>query len=266
MTGGSASGDGTGGARTTALDPALAAELAGARVVDLPLRGEWMAPHTPASRIPSHGTDILGQRYAFDFVRFDPRRGAPDHPHGGPLSALTGIPTRDCPGWGEPIHAPLDGEVVAAHDGIAEPSRVVPLRQLALVIRNGLTFRPRPEKLPGILGNHVILRCGDVYAAFAHIAPATVAVKVGEAVRQGDVIGRVGTTGNSTMPHLHFQLMDDPDPLVARGVPCAFRALDVEDPDGGWRRVEASIPRSSERFRWADAATPADGGEVAGSA
>ena len=52
--------------------PAVAAELEGARIVDFPLRGEWRAVHTPASRIPSHGTDMLGQRYAFDFMRLDP--------------------------------------------------------------------------------------------------------------------------------------------------------------------------------------------------
>ena len=40
-------------------------------VVDFPLRGEWAAANTPAHRIPSHGTDMLGQRYAFDFVRID---------------------------------------------------------------------------------------------------------------------------------------------------------------------------------------------------
>ncbi len=232
------------------LGPALAAELLGARVVDLPLRGEWVAVHSPADRIPSHGTDILGQRYAFDFVRFDPRRGAPDHPRGGRLSALVGIPTRECPGWAESVHAPLDGEVVVAHDGIAEPGRVVPIRQLALVVKNGLTFRPTPGNLVRVMGNHVILRCGDVFAGFAHLVPGSVAVAAGDAVRTGDVLGRVGTTGNSTMPHLHFQLMDGPDPLTARGVACAFRAYEVEQADGSWRRVEGAIPRGIERIRW----------------
>ena len=37
------------------------AELADPRIVDFPLRGEWVAVHTPGSRIPSHGTDMLGQ-------------------------------------------------------------------------------------------------------------------------------------------------------------------------------------------------------------
>jgi hypothetical protein len=38
-------------------------------VVEAPLRGEWTALHTPAHRVPSHGTNHLGQRYAFDFIQ-----------------------------------------------------------------------------------------------------------------------------------------------------------------------------------------------------
>lgn len=40
-------------------------------VVQLPLRGEWSVEGTPAYRIPSDGTDLLGQRYAYDLVRTD---------------------------------------------------------------------------------------------------------------------------------------------------------------------------------------------------
>ena len=57
------------------LTPEQRSELAAAVVVDFPLRGEdWVAVNSPADRIPSHGVDILGQRYAFDFVRVDGRR------------------------------------------------------------------------------------------------------------------------------------------------------------------------------------------------
>jgi hypothetical protein len=38
-------------------------------VVGFPLRGEWVAVRTPVHGIPDHGTDLLGQRDAFDFVR-----------------------------------------------------------------------------------------------------------------------------------------------------------------------------------------------------
>ncbi len=228
--------------------PGSPSELEGALVVDFPLRGEWMAVQSPGSRIPSHGTDMLGQRYAFDLIRFDPRKGARYHPVGGLRALLVGVPTRECHGWGEPVHAPLEGVVVAARDGIPERSRIHPVRELALVLRNGLTFRPTSPHLHRVLGNHVILECGDVYAGFAHLAPGSVAVAAGQQVRVGDVLGRVGHTGNSTAPHLHFQLMDGPDPLTAHGVPCAFRAYEVER-DGAWQRVENAIPPSTDRIR-----------------
>jgi hypothetical protein len=44
-------------------------------VVGFPLEGEWLAARTPAYRIPSHGTDALGLRFAYDLVRTDHRRG-----------------------------------------------------------------------------------------------------------------------------------------------------------------------------------------------
>lgn len=225
-----------------------AAELEGALAVAFPLRGEWMAVHSPGSRIPSHGTDMLAQRYAFDLIRFDPDRKGRYHPTGGLRTLVLGVPTHECHGWGEPVHAPLHGEVVVARDGLPERARIHPLRELALVLKAGLTFKPTPYGLHRVLGNHVILRCDDVYAGFAHLTTGSVAVAPGQVVREGDVLGRVGHTGNSTAPHLHFQLMDGPDVLTARGVPCVFRAYEVWR-DGAWRRVERSVPTSTERIR-----------------
>ncbi len=117
-----------------------------------------------------------------------------------------------------------------------------------LALGNGLTFRPTPHHLHRVMGNYVILKCDDVYAGFAHLTTGSVAVEAGQQVRVGDTLGRVGHTGNSTAPHLHFQLMDGPDPLTARGVPCAFREYEVWR-DGGWRRVEHAIPRDTDRIR-----------------
>ena len=165
---------------TDPTDPPLPPELAGARVVDFPLRGEWAAVQTPAGRIPSHGTDMLGQRYAFDFIRFDPRPGARDRPAGGLRGLLFGVPTHECHGWGEPVHAPLDGEVVAAVDGVPERARVHVIRELFLVLRNGLLFRPTPEWVRRVVGNHVVLRHGADYSVFAHLTTGSVAVREGD--------------------------------------------------------------------------------------
>jgi hypothetical protein len=231
----------------TAPGEGLAGELAGAVVVDLPLRGEgWVAVTSPADRIPSHGVDMLGQRYAFDFLRVDDRPGLHAHPAGRLRGLLIGGRTRECYAWGAPVHAPMDGEVVRAVDGMDERGWLHPVRELAHAAFNALTFTP--SRLPRILGNHVVLRGDGAYAAFAHFARGSVSVEDGRRVQAGDLLGRVGHTGNSTMPHLHFQLMDSDDPLTAKGVPCAFREYEVRD-TGRWTVVRGGIPGRADRIR-----------------
>jgi Peptidase family M23 len=217
-------------------------------VVEFPLRGDgWVAVTSPADRIPSHGTDMLGQRYAFDFLRIDGRERQHWHRAGWLRMLLLGVPTRECYAWGAPVHAPFDGRVVRAVDGIEERARVHPLWELALVLKNALTFSA--ARLPAILGNHVIMRHNDLFAAFVHLAPGTVAVREGQDVERGEVIGRVGHTGNSTSPHLHFQLMDSADPMLATGIPCAFATYEVLHADT-WVRVESGIPGKRDRIRF----------------
>jgi murein DD-endopeptidase MepM/ murein hydrolase activator NlpD len=57
---------------------------------------------------------------------------------------------------------------------------------------------------------------------YAHLQPGSLRVKVGDAVKRGQVLGLVGNTGNSTEPHLHFQLMDRNSPLGSEGLPYAL--------------------------------------------
>ena len=223
-------------------------ELRDPVVVEFPLRGEWAAATTPAHRIPSHGTDQLGQRYAYDLVRIDSRKGYHLHPAGTLRSYLIGGRTRECYGWGQPVHAAFDGEVVEATDGVEERAWLHVVRELALATKNAFTFDPTEHGLDLVLGNHVIMRKGPICALFAHLAPGSVAVEAGQTLRAGDTIGRVGHTGNSTAPHLHFQLMDSPDLLAAGGIPCAFREYEV-DRGGRWERVERGIPRKTDRIR-----------------
>jgi hypothetical protein len=61
---------------------AAMAELEDTVVVELSLRGQWSVERTPADRIPSQGTDLLGQRYTYDLVRADHRPGFHLHPAG----------------------------------------------------------------------------------------------------------------------------------------------------------------------------------------
>ena len=61
-------------------------------------------------------------------------------------------------------------------------------------------------------GNAVILRVGDYRWAFLHLS--SVAVRAGEKVQRGQLLGRSGQTGRSTGPHLHIQVYDALGQLV----------------------------------------------------
>ena len=217
-------------------------------VVEFPLRGEWVAVRTPAHKVPSHGTELFGQRYAFDFVRPDGRKGLHLQPAGTVRSFLLGGRTRDYYGWGQPVHAAFDGRVVAAVDEVAKRARVQVVREVALALRTTVGFDPARSGFEPVAGNHVIVQGAEAFAVFAHLAPGTVSLATGQEVRVGDLIGRVGHTGNSTAPHLHFQLMDASDPLQAKGVPCAFAEYLVRR-DGRWERVERGVPGRGQRIR-----------------
>ena len=103
----------------------------GNNVVEFPLRGEWTAINTPAYRIPSHGTDMLGQRYAFDFIRISRK----------PLMYLSSksvlhhafgrVSVKECFGWAQPVYSPCEGKVVTSSDGWPD---IIELNSLGIVL------------------------------------------------------------------------------------------------------------------------------------
>ncbi len=73
------------------------------------------------------------------------------------------------------------------------------------------------------IGNHVIVQIlPEVWAVYAHLQPGSIPVREGERVTTGQLVGRLGNSGNSTAPHLHFQLSDSPDPLTSTSLPFVF--------------------------------------------
>ena len=60
----------------------------------------------------------------------------------------------------------------------------------------------------GSFGNYVRLRhSGEYSTAYAHMARFAKGIEPGKRVRQGQVIGYIGTTGHSTGPHLHYEVL-----------------------------------------------------------
>jgi hypothetical protein len=87
--------------------------------------------------------------------------------------------------FGAELRAPCGGTVVAAEGTL--PDFAVP-----------------QEDPVNRLGNHVILRCGEVEIVMAHMRRGSVTVQPGEQVAAGDRVGEVGNSGASTEPHLHI--------------------------------------------------------------
>jgi len=88
---------------------------------------------------------------------------------------------------------------------------------------------PEGLTIAQIAGNRVIIDMGSGhYAMYAHLAPGSIPVHVGDHVLQGQKIGLLGNTGNSSAPHLHFQVMDRPSSLDDTALPFVFDHMQLE--------------------------------------
>jgi len=183
-----------------------------------PVSGRWEALNSPADRVPSHGLHAYGQTYAIDFV----------HVPEGEERRWDGWSPRarraeDFPGFGLPVVAPCDGTVVHVGDGARDHGGRTSWPLLALwFAESALRELAGPGRL---LGNHVVIEVAPgVHALVAHLRRGSVTVRPGERVRAGEQIATCGNSGNSTEPHVHFQLMDLARPALAAGLP--FRLHD----------------------------------------
>jgi murein DD-endopeptidase MepM/ murein hydrolase activator NlpD len=129
----------------------------------------------------------------------------------------------------------MEGPVVAASDGMPDRQQLSMAKDLSRL----MCFGPKPvPPFSALGGNHVILKCGDVFPLYAHLQNGSVLVRPGDRVQPGDVLGRVGNSGASLQLHLHFQVMDTPDPfpLFKNLVPCVLNSAQKRRA-GAWQTV-----------------------------
>ncbi len=149
---------------------------------------------------PINGQLLVPQRYAIDFFKLDAQHRTWVGDPRRPSSYLS---------YRQPVIAAADGTVVEATDGIPNST--------------ALPNPPKPPPIQQTVGNHVIEQITPgVYVLYAHFDPGSVKVHAGQHVKRGELLGLIGTSGNSTTPHLHFQILDTPTFFPTDSKPWVF--------------------------------------------
>ena len=164
--------------------------------------------HTRAA-MPVNGRVWISQRYAVDWEQLN----AAGSIYSGPQQKLESYAI-----FGQPALAVADSVVASVVDGQLEQT---------------------PGKYPTNIpladadGNCVILDLGhdDLgghrYALYAHLQPGSITVRRSEQVKLGQVLGLVGDSGNSIVPHLHFQVTAGPSSMASNGLPYEIRNFQI---------------------------------------
>lgn len=218
--------------------------------IAFPLRGEWYTETSPADRVPSHGTDRFGLRYAFDFIQKDQQNSS----HTGKAANyfLGGIPLEKYYCFGQSVFAPFAGKIVTVKNNTSDGEKAAWIHDQTTAIRHSLFFNPKKDGFEAIAGNYVVIKqAAGIYAAFCHLQKDSIAVSEGQSIQQRDYLGNVGHTGNSTEPHLHFQLMDSAIIEAANGLPFVFAAYEKYN-GHAWELVKMQLPAAGERIRSLD--------------
>ncbi len=164
-----------------------------------PFEGKATVVNGGVSKKFSHSWEAFSQRYAYDFVILD----SEGHSYNG---NIRDVESYYC--YGINIISPSDGEVV----------------EVKSQYNNSWIDRKKAYcHCNDIRGNYIIIKHSDnEYSALCHLMPNSIKVKTGDKVRQGEVIAKCGNTGNSSEPHLHYQLQTGKNFFTAIGVPISF--------------------------------------------
>lgn len=167
-----------------------------------PLQGAWWAIQG-SDWSDQHKQEVFSQTYALDFVKL----GADNT-----FFANTGMNLEDHYSWGQPVYATAGGKVAYVCYDMPDLAPGSP--------PDARIFR---DDVRRILGNTVTISHGNgEFSHFCHLQQASIEVNEGQLIRRGALLGRVGNSGHSPGPHLHFHLMEGPNLMIDQGLPVKF--------------------------------------------
>lgn len=195
-----------------------AAPAAGYR---FPLAGTWTV--AAGASLHSHHRWVVPEEFALDILRFG---------GDGRTYRTDGATNADFHAWGAPVRAIAAGKVVRVVDRFddgpifrRQPGEA-PEAYLGRVQQAQMALFA--QGLDAIGGNVVVVEhANGEHSHYAHLQRGSVVVAVGDSVQAGQVVGKLGNSGNSTEPHLHFHLTDGPDTLLTVGLPVAFEGVEI---------------------------------------
>jgi hypothetical protein len=179
-------------------------------VLEPPVEGSnWLADDGPSNDPDNHhrrgviivdGQAVDSRRYAIDWKQV--KEGA----------AFSGDSrdVRSYYSYGQAVRAVADSRVVTARDRLPDN-----------VPGHGEAFHPAvPITLETVAGNTITLDLGGgQFAHYMHLQPGSLRVKAGDYVRRGQVLARIGASGDAREPHLHFEVTTSAKLLAGEGVP-----------------------------------------------
>lgn len=185
-------------------------------IVQFPLRGQWRVMQPPGHA-----------QSAFDLLAVEGEKQ--EYVSTTYLPWILGMqPLEEWHGWGQPVYAPFDSVVVQEHDGVPDRTPINLIKDMLFTILPISLFAPRgvDADLSRFAGNYVLLQSGPVYALLAHFRLHSLKVQPGQIIKAGEQLGQIGNSGNSLVPHLHFQLSDGPNLFTAKSIPFRVRQFD----------------------------------------
>ncbi|CAF0746715.1 unnamed protein product [Didymodactylos carnosus] len=169
-----------------------------------PIEQDWQVIWGGTNALINHHYDYDNQRYAYDLIIT----------HNG--SSFEGDPQQNESYYAycKPVVAPANGIVVKVVSDIKDNKVVGKMN----------------EKHPA--GNYVVIRHADKeYSMLGHFRKSSITVKVDDQVQRGQKLGACGNSGNSSEPHIHFQVMDEADWSRSTSLPVRF-ASDISPVQG----------------------------------
>ena len=173
-----------------------------------PFKGKGIITH---AGVTNGGHRNRSGQFALDGVGLDANYGV--------YISGVGRKSEDYAGWGRALIVPAAGIVVRARAD--RPDQPDPESSDAKF------FAPEYPN-GGDPGNYVVIDHGNgEFSMMAHFQAGSMQVNIGDRVQQGQTLGKLGSSGDTETPHLHYQLQSGPDHQWSDGLPCKFGNIEA---------------------------------------